>query len=93
MNGDPAVSITSRGLIVREDSKPVSGVDLEPESEPQSVCVLVDTSGSIYVRLPIARKAAERFVEQLPVDDEVCVAHFWAGYPSDTNFDGGSPGR
>jgi hypothetical protein len=47
-----------------------------PVAGPQSVCVLLDASGSMYLRRRGLIDAANRLLKALPAEDEVCVADF-----------------
>ena len=75
-SGDPIPAPSLSGIIVHEDGKQQTVLDLSAASQPQSVCILVDSSGSMYSRMPDVQAAAARFLQNLPPEDEVCFASF-----------------
>src|SRR6185312_5780671 len=74
--GDLLPGVASDTLRVEEDGKPQQIDEVKPADEPQSVCILIDSSGSMYERLDSVRHAALRLLDNLPPQDEVCVADF-----------------
>ena len=68
--------LTKDELVVKEGKKAHAIVALKPASEPQSICLLIDASGSMYTRLDVVLTKARRFAKSLPPDDEICVADF-----------------
>jgi hypothetical protein len=85
-NGLPVEGVTADALVVHPPQKPVERVTaLEPSTEPQSVCVLVDASDSLGDGLKIVLTKTRRLLKNLPADDEVCVAVFaaklWVAQP------------
>jgi Ca-activated chloride channel homolog len=74
--GDPLKGLSSSDVQVREDGRPASAVELKSISEPMSLCLLIDSSGSMYRSLNDLRVALERLLQELPPDDDVCVADF-----------------
>jgi len=75
-NGDPVAGLSASGVVVREDGRPQTVLEMSAAPEPQSVCILVDDSGSMYSRMPDVQAAATRFLQNLPAEDEVCFASF-----------------
>jgi Ca-activated chloride channel family protein len=82
----PIAGLTKDALTVREDGQLAAIVSLEPDAEPQSVCLMIDASGSMYDRLPAVHAAARRILENLPAADEVCVTDFSAEMYMDQDF-------
>jgi VWFA-related protein len=75
--GEPLRGLTKDALVVKEtDREPHAINDLQPDGEPQSVCVLVDAAGLMYDRLGVVLAKARRLVKTLPAEDEVCVADY-----------------
>ncbi len=72
----PMRGLTAAALTVQEGKSPVNSVTLTLDGEPQSLCLLIDSSGSMYDRLDAVRAAAKRLLESLPAEDEICVADF-----------------
>jgi len=78
-NGEPLAGLSKDALVVNEGKKAHGVLDVQPAQEPQSVCVLIDASGSMYTRLSLVLTKARRLVKNLPAGDEVCVASFSRG--------------
>jgi VWFA-related protein len=78
-NDAPAVGVKADALEVTDGKKAVQDAVLRPVGdEPESVCLLVDMSGSTYsARNQISAELRE-FVRKLPAADEVCLADFSA---------------
>jgi VWFA-related protein len=74
--GGSLTGLTADAFLVKENGRPQTVTSLSTITEPQSVCVLIDTSGSMFQRTAIVMSAASRFIEKLPAEDEVCVATF-----------------
>jgi Ca-activated chloride channel homolog len=77
--GGPTASLTSQQMDVREDGRAVSAFDLMPSGdEPQSICILVDTSGSTYSNRDVIWRSLMKLINDLPAKDEVCLIDFSA---------------
>jgi len=87
-NGEPMAGLNKDALVVNEGKKSHGIIDLQPAQEPQSVCVLIDASGSMYTRLSLVLTKARRLVKNLPAGDEVCVASFSRGMQLDQGLTG-----
>ncbi len=74
--GEPMAGLTRDALVVKEGRQPHPVDDVQPGMGPQSVCVLIDASGSMYDRLSLVLTKARRFIRTLPAEDEVCLAEF-----------------
>jgi VWFA-related protein len=73
---EPAKGISFEQLLVRDNGKTVTAGTLTETEEPESVCLLVDTSGSTYEnRAAIAAELTE-LIQDLPPEDEVCAIAF-----------------
>jgi VWFA-related protein len=72
----PITGLTAGALAVLENKAPANHVDLAPDAEAQSLCLLIDASGSMYDRLDAVRAATKRLLRTLPAEDEICVADF-----------------
>jgi len=72
----PAKDISVEHLIVREDGKEIAGARLWDDTEPQSVCLLQDTSGSTFDSRKTVEAELDEILRDLPVDDEVCHISF-----------------
>jgi Ca-activated chloride channel homolog len=75
-NGDVLHGLKADDLTLREDKKPVKVDKLEPLSEPMSVYLLIDASGSMYTKRQSVDAAAKRLIADLPPEDEYCIADF-----------------
>jgi VWFA-related protein len=84
--GDPLQGLTPEMLQITEDGKPVKVVDLKAASDPVSVCLLIDSSGSMYNKKDAVRSAAERLLAKLAPEDEICVADFSVSTFVDQDF-------
>jgi Ca-activated chloride channel family protein len=74
--GDLISGLAQNDLLLREDGKTQPVVAVKPAAEPQSVCLMLDSSGSMYDRRQGLVDAATRLLKALPPEDEVCVADF-----------------
>src|ERR1700722_2530435 len=74
--GAPLKFLSASDVQVREDGRPASAVELKSTSEPMSLCLLIDSSGSMYKSLNDLHVALERLLRELPPEDDVCVADF-----------------
>jgi VWFA-related protein len=74
--GNSITGLTPDAFLLKENGRPQTVTSLSAITEPQSVCVLIDTSGSMYKSTAIEISAASRFIQNLPTEDEVCVATF-----------------
>ncbi len=76
-NHDDAVAgLSKENITVKENGQSQVVDGLLPVNAPQSVCVMIDTSGSTSQRKDDVHAMAQRFVQGLPLEDEVCVATF-----------------
>ncbi len=73
---DPLAGPAANNILLREDGKLQAVLDLQPVSEPQSVCILIDSSGSMYSRMKDVQTAAAHLLQILPAGDEICLASF-----------------
>jgi VWFA-related protein len=75
----PVTSFGTTQMDVREDGKAVAKFGLVlAGDEPQSVCILVDTSGSTYSNRDVIRRSLLKLISDLPSKDEVCLVDFAA---------------
>src|SRR5277367_3844809 len=74
--GNPAPVPSASGVVVRENGEPQAVLALSAALQPESVCILVDSSKSIASRLDEVRTATSHFLEALPPEDEFCFASF-----------------
>ena len=70
------LAVAADSLVVTENALPVTGLGVAAAKEPQSVCVVVDSSGSMFARMLSVKTAASRLIDALPVGDEVCLVTF-----------------
>jgi Ca-activated chloride channel family protein len=75
-NGDVLRGLTADDLTLTENKKPVKVDELKPLSEPMSVCLLIDSSGSMYNKRQSVDATAKRLIADLPPEDEYCVVDF-----------------
>ena len=73
---DPMAALSSDALVLKEGGQEQTILAIKPDFEAQSVCMLIDSSGSMQERLDSIRMAATRLLRSLPAEDEVCVADF-----------------
>lgn len=73
---DPVALPALNNIVMREDGKPQGVLGLQPVPEPQSVCLLIDSSGSMWGRMKDVRAAANHLLQILPPEDEICLASF-----------------
>jgi VWFA-related protein len=81
--GEPMAGLTKDALVVKEGKQAHPVLDLQPASGPQSICILIDSSASMYTRLSLVVTKARRLLKSLPPGDEVCVASFSSGLTLD----------
>jgi VWFA-related protein len=74
--GYPLSGLTLEDLNLKEDGHVQKIAAISKVTEPESICILVDSSGSMYQRVAGAKEAVTRLVNALPPEDEVCVADF-----------------
>jgi|GEM_PF-4569713 len=75
----PVPNFAASQISVMEDKKPVATFDLLPAGdEPQSVCIVVDMSGSGFSDREVIRRSILKLIEDLPGKDEVCLVDFSA---------------
>ncbi len=68
---------TKQQMQVDENDKAVAGFDLVPSgNDPQSVCIVVDNSGSTYADRDLIRRSLLKLIDDLPAKDEICVINF-----------------
>ncbi len=76
-DGQPVENIRTDQLTVRDQQQEVGSVELKlTEAEPQSVCLVLDTSGSTYDERQAIHEETSAFVEALPEKDELCLVTF-----------------
>jgi Ca-activated chloride channel homolog len=84
-DGVPVPGVTADELVARGLRKPFAVTALQPGTEPQSVCVLIDASDSLRDGLSLVQTKVRRLLKKLSADDEVCVASFssnvWMAQP------------
>lgn len=68
--------VTVDSVTVSEGGRPVKVQAVTAVTEPQSVCLLLDSSGSMYDRMLSVKVAAARMLDALPAADQVCVIDF-----------------
>lgn len=73
---DITPSVTAQQLEVRENGSPAKFEIVPAGAEPQSVCILVDTSGSTYQDRKIIQQTVSGLVTELPPQDELCLVDF-----------------
>jgi Ca-activated chloride channel family protein len=74
--GDPLKGLSASDVQVREDRRTAGAIELKSIAEPMSLCLLIDSSGSMYKSLNDLRVTLERLLQELPAEDDVCVADF-----------------
>lgn len=76
-NDQPAVGVQANALEVIDGKKVVPDAILRQVADgPESVCLLVDMSGSTYSARNTIRAELQEFVRKLPPADEVCLVDF-----------------
>ena len=75
-SGHLSSDLKSTMLDVLEEGHPSAVQSLQPDTGPQSICVLVDTSSSAKDSLSLVKSSVLRLLQQLPPQDEVCLAAF-----------------
>jgi Ca-activated chloride channel family protein len=85
-NGDPLQGLAAEQVLVRENGHPVAVTELKAASQPMSVCLMIDASGSMYDKRNLVKAAADRFLLNLSAQDEVCIADFSNQLFLDTPF-------
>jgi Ca-activated chloride channel family protein len=74
---EPVKGLTAGQMEIRDNGQVVSGATLiAAGDEPQSICLLVDTSGSNYDKLDAIRVELLALIRDLPASDEVCAIDF-----------------
>jgi len=77
--GEPVPSLESSDLVVLDNERVVTGVTLSPAgSQPESVCIVVDDSGSTYETAGLVQAELRRLLAALPAEDDVCLVVFAA---------------
>ncbi|MEO7029292.1 MAG: VWA domain-containing protein [Acidobacteriaceae bacterium] len=68
---------TKQQMQVDDNDQAVAGFDLVPSgNDPQSVCIVVDNSGSTYADRDLIRRSVLKLIDDLPAKDEICVINF-----------------
>ncbi len=76
-NGAPAVGVDADAVEVRDDKTLVKDAVLRPAGNaPESVCLLVDTSGSTYQARGVIDAEVDELINKLPAADELCLVDF-----------------
>ncbi len=75
-NDNLVAELKAENITVKENGRPQVVVSLQAISSPQSVCILVDTSGSMYDQKDDARATVMQLLHGLPLKDETCIATF-----------------
>jgi len=75
-NDEPAKGLSFEQLVVKDNGKAVTTGTLTAAAEPQSVCLLVDTSGSTYQDQAAIKAEVLAFAQNLPPGDEMCAVDF-----------------
>ena len=75
-NGKPAAKLKQTDFQILEDGKLQQIQSFGAESTNFAAVVLIDTSGSMETRLPLARSAAIKFLAGMRGDDAAAVYHF-----------------
>lgn len=74
--GNQVPDLVPGALLLKEDGRLQTISSVSPTAGPQSICVLIDNSGSMYERAAMVNAAASRLLQNLPSEDDVCVATF-----------------
>ena len=64
-DGDPLQGLTAEMLRIAENGKPVKGMELKVAAQPMSICIVIDSSGSMYDKKDNVRAAAARLLAKL----------------------------
>lgn len=76
-NDTPAVGVKADALEIKDGKTAVTDAVLRPVGDgPESVCLLVDTSGSTYKDVPRVHAEVAELIEKLPSADELCLVDF-----------------
>ncbi|HEV2576191.1 MAG TPA: VWA domain-containing protein [Acidobacteriaceae bacterium] len=76
-SGAPAVGVNADALEIRDGKSVVQDAVLHPVGdEPESVCLLVDTSGSTYEARNAVHAEVGKLIDKLPGTDEMCLVDF-----------------
>jgi hypothetical protein len=75
-NDGPAKGITAAQFGLEEDGQSVTDVSLVPDTGPESVCLLVDSSGSTYYERDAVLAEVKQLIASLPPEDELCGVDF-----------------
>jgi Ca-activated chloride channel family protein len=73
---NPISGLASDELVLKEGGEEQTIEELKVDPGAQSICILIDSSGSMYNRRENIRSAFVRLVRSLPAADEVCIANF-----------------
>ena len=72
-----ASGISATQLSIRDNGRAVVGASLTAnDGEAQSLCLLVDTSGSTYGDRKSVDEEIDEFLQDLPAQDELCIVTF-----------------
>jgi Ca-activated chloride channel homolog len=75
-SGRYVTGLTAEDFLVLEDGLPQELVFFSPAETNLAVSLLLDSSGSMVERMPLARKAANRFISQLRPGDVAQIVEF-----------------
>jgi len=74
---EPVAGLSLSQLVLSDNGKPPVDARLTPAGgEPQSICFLVDTSGSTYLARAMVRTEILQLVHDLPPADELCAVAY-----------------
>jgi VWFA-related protein len=76
-NDAPAVGVKAEELKLTDGKTTVQDAVLQPAGDgPQSVCLLVDSSGSTYQARDVIHAELGELIDKLPATDELCLVDF-----------------
>ena len=75
-SGKPILNLKQSNFIIYEDGKRQELADFSATSAPFEVALLLDTSGSARLELPLIQRAAENFINSLRPGDRVSIVSF-----------------
>lgn len=81
--GKPILNLKQSNFVIYEDGKRQEVTDFSATTAPFEVALLLDTSGSARLDLPLITRAAENFIASLRAGDKVSIVAF------DTDISGG----
>jgi len=75
--GEPVAGARAQQLVVFDDDQRVDNPALtQAGTQPESVCILIDDSGSMYANAVAVKEEVQRLLAELPANDEVCLMAF-----------------